>query len=69
MLNMLAQWPALLLLTRAFAHFFWQLGELEVLEIVEQLANPSKDEGEWIARIDLVESGTKLKLVEQARTA
>ena len=42
-----------------------QLGELEVLDIVEQLANPSKDEGEWIARIDLVESGTKLKLVEQ----
>ena len=40
-----------------------QLGELEVLDIVEQLANPSKDEGEWIARIDLVESGTKLKLV------
>ena len=42
-----------------------QLSELEVLEIVEQLANPSKDEGEWIAKIDLVESGTKLKLVEQ----
>ena len=33
---------------------------------MEQLANPSKDEGEWIAKIDLVESGTKLKLVEQA---
>ena len=42
-----------------------QLSELEVLEIVEQLANPSKDEGEWIAKIDLVESGIKLKLVEQ----
>ena len=29
------------------------------------MGNPSKDEGEWIAKIDLVESGKALKLEEQ----
>ena len=38
---------------------------MEILDIVEQLANSAKDEGEWIARTDLVEDGSKLKLVEQ----
>ena len=42
-----------------------QVPELEVLEMVEKMGNPSKDEGEWIARIDLVESGKALKLEEQ----
>ena len=33
--------------------------------MVERMGNPSKDEGEWIAKIDLVESGKILKLEEQ----
>ena len=41
-----------------------QLGEMAILEIIEQLGNPAKDQGEWIAKTDLVEAGSKLKLVE-----
>ena len=41
-----------------------QLDELVILEMVEKMGNPTKDEGEWIATIDLVEDGKKLKLVE-----
>jgi hypothetical protein len=33
--------------------------------MIEKMGNPSKDEGEWIAKIDLVESGKALKLEEQ----
>ena len=33
--------------------------------MAEKMGNPSKDEGEWIAKIDLVESGKALKLEEQ----
>ena len=36
-----------------------------MLGIVESLANPLKDEGEWIARLDLKESGSKLLVEEQ----
>ena len=32
--------------------------------MVERMGNPSKDEGKWIAKIDLVESGKLLKLEE-----
>ena len=42
-----------------------QLTEEAVLGIVESLANPLKDEGEWIARLDIMESGSKLVLEEQ----
>ena len=42
-----------------------QAPELAILELVEKMGNPSKDEGEWIAKIDLVESGKALKLEEQ----
>ena len=42
-----------------------QVPELQILELVERMGNPSKDEGEWIAKIDLVESGKALKLEEQ----
>ena len=42
-----------------------QVAELEILELVEKMGNPSKDEGEWIAKIDLVENGKALKLEEQ----
>lgn len=44
--------------------FGLQLDELVILEMVEKMGNPTKDEGEWIATIDLVEDGKKLKLVE-----
>jgi hypothetical protein len=39
--------------------------ELDILEMIEKMGNPSKDEGDWIAKIDLVESGKALKLEEQ----
>ena len=42
-----------------------QVPELQILELVEKMGNPGKDEGEWIAKIDLVESGKALKLEEQ----
>ena len=41
-----------------------QLEELVILEMAEKMGDPAKDEGEWIAKIDLVEDGKKLKLVE-----
>ena len=41
-----------------------QLEELVILEMVEKMGDIAKDEGEWIAKIDLVEDGKKLKLVE-----
>ena len=40
-----------------------QLSEDTVLGIVESLASPLKDEGEWIARLDIKESGSKLLVV------
>eukprot|EP00271_Cylindrocystis_brebissonii_P013103 TRINITY_DN32694_c0_g1_i1.p1 TRINITY_DN32694_c0_g1~~TRINITY_DN32694_c0_g1_i1.p1 ORF type:complete len:334 (-),score=85.41 TRINITY_DN32694_c0_g1_i1:243-1244(-) len=43
-----------------------KLKEIQVIEMVERLCDPKRDEGEWILRLDMVESGTKLKLVEQA---
>ena len=36
-----------------------------MLGIVESLANPVKDQGEWIARLDIKHSGSKLLLEEQ----
>lgn len=41
-----------------------QLQESDVLELVERLSNPAKDDGDWISKIDLVESGSTLKVVE-----
>lgn len=42
-----------------------QLAEMAVIELMEHITNPAKDQGEWIAKIDLVESGDKLLLEEQ----
>lgn len=42
-----------------------QLDELAVIEILEHITNPAKDQGEWIAKVDLVESGDQLLVVEQ----
>lgn len=39
---------------------------MAVIELMEHITDPSKDQGEWIAKIDLVESGDKLLLEEQA---
>ena len=38
-----------------------------MIELMERITDPSKDEGEWIAKIDLVESGDKLLVEEQSQ--
>lgn len=38
--------------------------ELDLLEKIEKMTNPLKDEGEWLTRLDLVEQGSKLTLKE-----
>ena len=45
-----------------------QLTEEAIFGTVEALTNPMKDEGEWIAKLDIVQAGSKLNLVEQAET-
>ncbi|KAL3151089.1 hypothetical protein ABBQ38_012958 [Trebouxia sp. C0009 RCD-2024] len=42
-----------------------KLPEMAVIELMEHITDPTKDQGEWIAKIDLVESGDKLLLEEQ----
>lgn len=39
---------------------------MAVIELMEHITDPSKDQGEWIAKVDLVESGDKLLVEEQA---
>lgn len=41
-----------------------QLEEFVLIEKVEKLGNPNKDEGEWIAALDMVEDGKRIRLVE-----
>lgn len=41
-----------------------QLSEFDIIEKLELITNPDKDEGEWIAHIDLVEDGEKLLVKE-----
>ena len=43
-----------------------QLDEMTIIEKVEKMTNPSKDEGEWIAKTDIEEEGPTLKLVEHS---
>ena len=43
-----------------------QLDEMSIIEKVEQMSKPSKDEGEWIAKTDIEEDGSALKLVEHS---
>ena len=45
-----------------------QLSEIVILEAVEKLTDTLATEGEWITKIDLVEQGGKLAVVEQVRT-
>lgn len=40
-------------------------GEAAVQEFTEKMCNPLKPEGEWVARIDLVQEGEKLLLATQ----
>lgn len=41
-----------------------QFSEADMIETMEKMCNPEVDEGEWITKIDLVEDGSKLKLVD-----
>ena len=38
---------------------------MAVIELMEHITDPTKEQGEWIAKIDLVESGGKLLVEEQ----
>ena len=40
---------------------------MAVIELMEHITDPTKDQGEWIAKIDLVESGDNLLVEEQAQ--
>ena len=39
-----------------------KLSEFSIIEIVEKICDPDRPEGEWIAKQDIVEEGTKLKV-------
>ncbi|KAI3956769.1 hypothetical protein MKW92_014020 [Papaver armeniacum] len=39
--------------------------EFDIIEIAENVCNLKKEEGDWILKIDIVENGKKLELVEQ----
>ncbi|KAK9833297.1 hypothetical protein WJX81_004369 [Elliptochloris bilobata] len=41
-----------------------KLSEATIQDMVERMADPAKDEGEWVAKIDLVEDGSRLRLKE-----
>ncbi|XP_057968573.1 uncharacterized protein LOC131158037 [Malania oleifera] len=42
-----------------------KISEYEVIEISENMCNLKKEEADWILKIDIVEKGDKLELVEQ----
>ncbi|XP_042510073.1 uncharacterized protein LOC122085647 [Macadamia integrifolia] len=42
-----------------------KVSELQIIEISENVCNLKKHEADWILKIDIVESGDKLELVEQ----
>ncbi|GAB4821675.1 hypothetical protein N2152v2_008721 [Parachlorella kessleri] len=46
--------------------FLAQVTEERVIERIEVIADPLKDEGEWVAKVDLVEEGSKLMAKEMA---
>ena len=41
-----------------------QLHEDAVIEGLEKMCDPDKDAGEWLTKIDIVEEGDQLKLVD-----
>lgn len=38
--------------------------EIDLIEKMERMTNPLKEEGEWLTKVDLVEEGSKLLLKE-----
>ncbi|CAF2069128.1 hypothetical protein F2Q70_00034348 [Brassica cretica] len=42
-----------------------KISEYEIIEIAENVCNLKKEEADWILKIDIVEKGDKLQLVEQ----
>ncbi|CAA0829205.1 Unknown protein [Striga hermonthica] len=42
-----------------------KISEYQIIEIAENVCNLKKKEADWILKIDIVEQGDKLKLVEQ----
>ncbi|RWR73587.1 Saposin B [Cinnamomum micranthum f. kanehirae] len=42
-----------------------KISEFQIIEIAESVCNLKKEEGEWIPRIDIVEKGDALELIEQ----
>ncbi|GAB4838936.1 hypothetical protein Ancab_039871 [Ancistrocladus abbreviatus] len=42
-----------------------QISEYQIIEITENICNLKKEEADWILKIDIVEQGDKLKLVDQ----
>ncbi len=41
-----------------------QLHEDAIIEGLEKMCDPDKEAGEWLTKIDIVEDGEQLKLVE-----
>lgn len=42
-----------------------RLSEYQIIELVENICNLKKEDGDWMLYLDIVEDGDKLKLVEQ----
>lgn len=42
-----------------------KISEYQIIEIAENVCNLKKEEADWVLRIDIVEKGDKLELVEQ----
>ncbi|XP_044480080.1 uncharacterized protein LOC123206875 [Mangifera indica] len=42
-----------------------KVSEFQIIEITENVCNLKKEEADWILRIDIVEKGSKLELVDQ----
>lgn len=42
-----------------------KITELEIIDVAENICNMKKEESDWILKLDIVEKGDKLQLVEQ----
>lgn len=40
---------------------------MEIIEAMEKLTDPLRNEGHWISRIDLQEKGTRLELIDMGK--
>ncbi|KAG0620810.1 hypothetical protein M758_4G246300 [Ceratodon purpureus] len=43
-----------------------KISEFEIIDVAENICNLKKEEGDWILKLDIVEKGDKLQLVEQS---